>query len=36
MKTFAILALLIPAVVTAHVDLSTYPLTADLRPGSYS
>ncbi len=37
MKTFALLALLLPAVLAAHIDLSTYPLTADLRPatGSY-
>ncbi len=35
MKTVAILALLIPAVLTASIDLSTYPLTADLEPGSY-
>ncbi len=35
MKTFALLALLLPAVLAANIDLSTYPLTADLRPGSY-
>ena len=35
MKTFALLALLLPAVLAANINLSTYPLTADLRPGSY-
>ena len=35
MKCLVFLALVLPAVVTANIDLSTYPLTADLRPGSY-
>ncbi|XP_064398231.1 DBH-like monooxygenase protein 1 homolog [Halichondria panicea] len=35
MKCVFFLALLLPAVLAANIDLSTYPLTADLRPGSY-
>ncbi len=34
MKTCLLLALFVPAVLSA-IDLSSYPLSADLRPGNY-